>query len=342
MTYGNVKNDSNADSNRRVAIAYDWFLTPVDFHDFDIVLNVGCFDSRKQESWARTYHARLPEKRSAGHQSDVSGNLGMFFPVSDDGAGNRAAASERLAADAIVWELAQLDFSGVETLLLLQGPLLPKLRGRLLYRGVPKEVAIWILTWQPEWFWRLEASEQLLRNIEGKGTTFISPMYPPEGIDRASRCWVCRREEKSVYHFEVLTNTWDCVEAKGWEGKYADQIAALIASVEGDTEEHLPLPRALELARNAAKQRCDLEKEFVWFLPQLREKKHDVKRCASDKRMGTVIRCIDSQAAGMEGKATGMTELFAGTELFDWKNEAKVYAAFRNLESNLLSAVRGL
>jgi len=330
-----AKNSAHIDSKRCVAVAYEWFLTPVDFHDYDIVLNIGCFDSTKPEPWTRTYHARLPRKRSSNQQSDVSGNLGIIFPVSDDDAGKRASASERLVADAIIWELAQLDFGDTKTILLLQGPMLPKLRGRLLYRGVPKDVAIWTLTWQPEWFWRLEASEQLLRSIEEPAS--VSAMYPPEGIDRASRCWVCRRAEKAVYHFEVLTNTWDCVEALGWEKEYADEIASLIKPVKGDVNERLPLPSVLERARAAAKTRCALEEGFVWFLPQLREKKHDARGCATDERLAKVIRCIDPQAAETAGEA----ELFAATELFEWKNEANVYTAFRMNEGKLLSVLRG-
>lgn len=329
----------SVNSRRCVALAYEWFLTPVDFHDYDIVLNVGCFDSESGAAWARTYHACLPEKRAARQQSDVSGNLGIIFPVSDDGAGKRASASERLTADAIIWELAQIDFSHGKTLLLLQGPMLPKLRGRLLYRGAPQDITIWTVTWQPEWFWRLEASEQLLRNIEG--TAVISPMYPPKGIDRASRCWVCRRAEKSVYHFEVLTNTWDCVKAQDWEEKYSEEIALLIASVEPSTDERrLSLPLALERARTVAKARCDIEREFVWFLPQLREKNHSAITCSTDERLGEVIRCIDPQVVERDLQSNETTELFAATKLFDWKNEADVYAAFRKHENNLLNALR--
>jgi hypothetical protein len=255
-----AQNGNSLSSPRCVAVAYEWFLTPVDFRDYDIVLAVGCYDSAKSETWTRTYHARLPEKQSAGRQSDVSGNLGIIFPVSDDGAGKRAAASERLVADAIIWELAQLNFAQSDTLLLVQGPLLPKLRGRLLYRGLSENVTVWTLTWQPEWFWRLEAAEQLLLNI---GKAAISPMYPPKGIDRASRCWVCRPAEKLVFHFEVLTNTWDCFAEEGWEKQCQQELASFIESVDLNSNEQPTLPHALALARGAARDQYILEKGFA-------------------------------------------------------------------------------
>jgi hypothetical protein len=151
---------------------------------------------------------------------------------------------------------------------------------------------------------------------------------------------VCRRAEKSVYHFEVLTNTWDCVEAKGWEEERVEDIKSLIASVEGDASEHLPLPKELDRARKRAKDACDLEREFAWFLPQLRENKHDAKECSRDKRLGKIIRCIDPEIAQKQHEVVG-TEFFAGTQRFDWRNELDVYAAFRNREKDLLGVLRG-
>ena len=208
MINGKASSSESAAPKRCIALAYQWYLTPVDFQDYHIVLTVRCYDSARPDSmkrdatrnpWTRTFHARLPDKRLQSLQTDVSGNLGIIFPVSDDGAGKRASASERLIADAIIWELGRITFDSNETIVLLQGPLLPKLRGRLLYRGVPENLSIWSLTWQPEWFRRLEASEQLLKNIEQAGCP--SQVYPPKGIDRASRSWVFRPAEKIVYHF---------------------------------------------------------------------------------------------------------------------------------------------
>jgi hypothetical protein len=320
-------------AKRRIAIAYEWLLTPVDFHEYDLVLIIACVDSERPEPSVCVYHSLLPEKRYPSRQSDISGNLGIIFPISDDSVGRRASSSERLVADAITWELAKLKFGESDTLLLLQGPMLPKLRGRLLYRGVPKSVAIWTLTWQPEWFWRMEASQQLLRNTES--TIGISPMYPPKGIDRSSRCWVGRRDEKSVYHFEVLTDVWNCIVEEDWVEKCTADIQAMVSSANADTEDMISLPHGLQQARAAAKERWELEREFAWFLPRLRERKHDVAElCNGEERLQRVVESIDPQAA------IATMELFASTKTFNWAKEDDVYTAFINQGSHLLDILR--
>ena len=318
-----------------VAIAYDWVLAPIDFNDFDLVVNIGQFDSTIDKVNVTTYRARLPGRKNSRTQSDVSGNLGLVFPVSDDSAGKRAGVSERLIADALIWELSKIAFPDIETAILIQGPMLPKLRGRLLYRGVPKHIKIWGVTWQPEWFWRLEASQQLLENIEilqSKGIPLISPMYPPQGIDRASRSWVCKRAEKAVYHFELLTNTWDAISTSDWSSVGELDIPRFVGPSElGKNPPYLP--EAMRLASDTVREKSDLERYFLWFLPQLREDDHNPHQCAKrDKRLQSAIEFIDPAFAG--------ADLFAGTSEFDWSNEDAVYAAFNNNPQKLLTLFR--
>jgi len=340
MPKSSSNDTSSATAKRVIAIAYEWVLPPIDFNDFDIALSVGLFDSLSSKPTATTYHARLPSKKSPGRQSDVSGNLGLVFPVSDDGAGKRAAASERLIADAIVWELAKVTYNDSETAILIQGPMLPKLRGRLLYRGIPKHISVWAITWQPEWFWRMEASEQLLLNISG---TDISPMYPPEGVDRASRSWVFKKAEKAVFHFELLTNTWDCISTREWSTKCEQDIRALVRTAESN-EESISLPGPIKTAHDVARDRSDLEKHFLWFLPQLRDANYKFdSQTSSDDRVLQTIKCIDPECANNILAECGANSpgLFAGTQLLDWSNETEVYAAFRNQQDQLLKVFRG-
>lgn len=334
-------NDSgplSAPAVRVIAIAYEWVLVPIDFHDYDLILNVGCSDSAVHPApRVVTYRATLPGRRNHHAQSDVAGNLGLIVPVSDDSAEKRAAASERLIADAIIWELSKIKFGNEKTSLLIQGPMLPKLRGRLLYRGIPPHIAIWAVTWQPEWFWRLEASQQMLRNIDylpGDGQGIVSAMYPPEGIDRASRSWVCKRAEKAVYHFEVLINTWDAVGATRFEKRGETEIPSFVGDLPSSSNGAPYLPAAMRSASEAVNEQSELERGFLWLLPLLRETNYDPCICVSkEPKLEKVIAFLDPQYSG--------ADLFAGTSQVDWRDETALYEAFKMNREHMLTLLRG-
>lgn len=338
--------DSQELPARRIAIAYEWVLAPIDFSDYDIALSIGRSDSANlsEPVAVTTYRAHLPGRRKANAQSDVSGNSGLVFAVADDGAETRAGASERLIADAIIWELSKLSFSDTKTEIFIQGPMLPKVRGRLLYRGLPPHIQVWGITWQPEWFWRLEASNQLLRNIEIQvGDTemvspIVSPMYPPEGIDRASRSWVCKSGRKSAYHFEMLTNTWDFLIADEW--KHAGDRIKDFAGIPAPDGSGRYLPSVMRSVGESVRNQNEVERGYLWFLPQLREVKHDPMQLASKSSdLKELLKFIDP--ALFRDPAHQPAGLFQNTEPIDWANEAAVRAAFRNNPKEIVKLLPG-
>lgn len=179
-----------------LALAYHWHLPPPDFKAFDVILvvaryetsipNSGSINERSQApATVRRYHAKLPPKPQIGRLSDVSGTLGLLFPIADERGERIASAFERLVADVLLWEMAEHEFGNERNILLLQGPLLHKLRGRLLYRGVSEKTALYSLTYNPRRFRAIEAAEQMEANLGEQGG--LSPVYPPKGIDRATR-----------------------------------------------------------------------------------------------------------------------------------------------------------
>ena len=230
-----------------LAIAYKWLLAPPELGDFDVVLFLSSCRAKFGGAEAvtidvpttRTYHAKLPPKETRRELSDVSGTIGLLHPISDEYAMHKASAFERFVADCVLWLLAEQDFSAEKTIVLLQGPMLPKLRGRFLSRGLSERVSVYALTYQPEWFRRIEAAEQSYRGLKTANRCGVGGVYPPKALDKGTRSWVYRSLECSPYHFEVITNVWDCCRTDGeWLAQARAEVQELADPGFTETDKH--------------------------------------------------------------------------------------------------------
>lgn len=311
----------------KVAIAYDWHLPSPDWAEYDIALTLARADSgsRRGEPTVTTYHSKLPPAPAPADGSDVSGTLGLIDPVPDEYPNRpRASSAERLLADTVIWELAQLRFGQTSPhTVLLQGPLIPKLRGRLLYRGVAENSSIWSVTWAPEWTRRIAdfcGAEKYLQPDSG-----ISNVLPPEVLDRSTRAWF-----KNGMHWELLTDPWDCLKADVLNS-HRKEIA--------DT-----LPPLLSNAHQAAADRTKIERMFTELYPQCKkvDKSEPVRAVMAivDRGMEPTARPTTQQARVRRSNRLRPVpvarELFAATEPLNWNNPAAVYKAFVLQQPQLL------
>lgn len=270
------------------AIAYDWVIPPADTPDYDVTLILATcrvkFDPEKPadelaQTWKHAsavdqiYHAQLPRSANALGLEDVSGTLGLLWPASDKLAERKAAAFERLLADTILWILAGESFHESErAIVLLQGPLIPKLRGRLLYRGVSDRIAIYTATYQTEWFKRIEGAQNTFAYLARSTDDLpvVGALYPPRGIDRGTRSWVCASSRHDAFHFEIVANMWDCCQDPAWLDQRVVEIEALLCKrVLFETDKLVllpgPLGKATEAVRNARKRELEFLRLARYF-----------------------------------------------------------------------------
>jgi len=210
---------------------------------------------------------------------DVSGTLGLLWPASDKLADQKAAAFERLLADAIQWLLANETFdSSHHNVVLLQGPLIPKLRGRLLYRGISTEVPIYTTTYQTEWFKRIEAAQitfEFLPRATNKEPV-VGSLYPPRGIDCSTRSWVCASAMNDPFHFEIIANSWDCCKEPDWLTHREQDIKSLLGrKILIETDKGIPLPGPLAKATELVQKIRQREQEYLRLARFFRDM-HDV------------------------------------------------------------------
>jgi hypothetical protein len=276
--------------NHFFAIAYDWLLVPTEVVDFDLALIVsscagltmGTEKVRIQNPDLSIYHAKLPENETRHELSDVSGCLGLLHPVSDEYAERKAVAFERLVSDAILWRLAKEPFHQSEkTTILLQGPMLPKLRGRLMYRSIPEHITLCALTDQPDWFRRIEAAEQSYKALRESNISGFGAAYPPRALDRGTRSWVHRSPGGFPLHFEVVTNMLDCFcPTRKWLDEIVRDIEQLVSPslLENASQATNNIPIPLLCASRQAKDAKNRENTFITHLLSLRGVNYNLKQ----------------------------------------------------------------
>ena len=89
------------------------------------------------------------------------------------------------------------------------------------------------------------------------------------------------------------------------------------------------LPQTLNKARKAAEDRIKVEKEYVWFIPQITECKFDINECVNDEHCRRIVECIDPQA-------TGIIDLFGESHApINWEDKVGVYKHFEANEESL-------
>lgn len=270
-------------------IAYKWSLAHTNIATYDVVLSISFVKEnfkidttfRKfQEIWLKikpqvfTYHAKLPPHEVSIEQSDVSGTLGLLWPASDKYSKDKAAAFERLVSDSIIWGLSKMDFSKeFINIILIQGPLLPKLRGRLLYRALSDNMVVYTVTYQPEWFNRLEAAKTTFSRLQKTMTNIqtspkISTAYPPKGVDSSTRSWLAISSERKPYHFEVISNTWDCCNNPEWISDRQEEIKMVVSDkfLYKPDQNTITLPGPLAVATKSVIENIQLEKDYMELL----------------------------------------------------------------------------
>lgn len=240
-------------------------------------------DKKIDESQIVTYHACLPSTDTSIEQGDISGTLGILWPVSDKFSDVKNAAFERLISDSIQWILSEQDLSIENTIVLLQGPLLPKLRGRLLYRGMSNKISIQAITYQTEWLKRFETvehtSEYLIscqnklreqtKTSNEKVKSFIGKVFPPMHVDQSTRSWVAISSSNQTYHFETISNMWDSCKDNKLVDEREEEIKMLLKDeffYYGPNRRSIPLPCPLAIAVLAARNSIDCEEAFIYFL----------------------------------------------------------------------------
>jgi hypothetical protein len=334
-------------NTRFLAVAYKWLLVPPELNDFDVTLVLSHCRGRltapdaltMDEAAARVYHAKLPPKETKREQSDVSGTLGLLFPVSDEQARLKASAFERLVADTIVWQLAEEDLSNDKTWILLLGPMLPKLRGRFMYRGVSEHVSVCAVTYQPEWFRRLEAAEQSFQRLKSADRFGLGSIYPPRALDRGSRSWVYRSSESVPLHFEVVSNVWDSsYPARDWLPQIKGDIERLVSPqfVDGDSSALVRLPILLSkaVAKAESTQRCeDLFVKFLLAFRGAKGAKDDLSKLIASPEFRTVVKCL----FGTDSLEKADSEL---AKCKDDEGEEMLYTQFKDAWPDIESALR--
>jgi hypothetical protein len=260
-------------------VAYEWVLEAPRPQGPDFTLIIACCrvpsDSPEPLQISQAvFHAKFPPAGQPFHLTDVSGTLGLLWHATDESAQEKANAFERMLADALVWSIGQLAFSPVEEhIVLVQGPLIPKLRGRHLYRGYDPRVPIFSVTFNVDWFRRIEAAQATFLKLPGGHAPSISNVYPPTAIDRATRSWICRLPGDADFaeplHFEVIANmcNWSSDEVGGlWLDRCKEKIydittTAHLESVSADDDTRLP--RALAIAVRHARMHKQIEEQFT-------------------------------------------------------------------------------
>ena len=106
--------------------------------------------------------------------------------------------------------------------MLIQGPMLPKLRGRLFYRGIATNIPMLCLTYDANWLDRM-VNQAIPRHEKScidaphqrKLVTWEGPI-PCLQIDQGSRSFIGWQDNRPRYHVEVLANNWNPSESKAW------------------------------------------------------------------------------------------------------------------------------
>lgn len=314
---------------RCVAIAYEWKFAPTTVRDFSILLTLAKADgilngdsTRQLATWSEeytnsySYRVQLPPATGLRQNADVAGLFGLLGPDRMPASEERAAAFERAVSDAIMWELAATsidkDLAGRFPLILLQGPLLPKFRGRMFYRYVDPHLPVLVVTFQPEWLVHLVKDVRAKSVSEAEHALTLLAWegpFPPLSIDSGSRAFLGTRSKRVQYHVEVPANAWDAKLGESWwtdrremcEAAFSDRwrVAARGAQV---PPLPVPLAAASFRARRQVKEDCAIEFGFANFAVRYEQMREYPPKSAAKqdvKRMGAPALCYRTVEAIM-------------------------------------------
>jgi hypothetical protein len=244
-------------------------LRPIPEVDFDYHICVGYRVSGTETF--RHYQHRLNPKHFRSSSNDVSGTFGLLGNKENE---QRIASFERAVADLVhVNASAALHASEAEeAVLFIRGPMIPKLRGRLLMSAISREIQVYSVTEDRA---QLECMD-LQANPEGASYEQIlgdmkdgeiRGTIPPAGLDKGTRSWLARRDG-ALMHFELVANmhrgelTGDWLKARESEiyrcfadGALTNFAAAVKLEIEGfygvPTANQPPLPIPKPSTRDA-------------------------------------------------------------------------------------------
>jgi hypothetical protein len=180
----NLKNlypSKESPSNSYTAIAFDWFSSlgePYMLHLIYYIVKVTP-DGISEEK-VDTCNIEFDEFDISPKVKGSSQTVGLIPKTSFYYDEKKAAVFERNLADIIINILYKI-FKNNEKCVILQGPLFPKLVGRLGYRRFDREKIIAAITFQPEWLPQV-AVKSLIWNkeiMDAIGGIFFKPPYPP-------------------------------------------------------------------------------------------------------------------------------------------------------------------
>jgi hypothetical protein len=232
----------------------------------DVIKKAG----QRVDIFKRVYFAKLNPRIPEHDLSDVEGTFGLIGGGKDD---PRSISFERLLADLLIRELEVHTFSEGHTVVAIQGPLIPKLRGRLLYRSISERLSLFAVTWDPQIVNRMESARHLITSLrpDPNSRVNLSNVYPSRQVDRATRHWVATMGNgdaaPSAVHFEGILDP----AIANWESTCKSQIGmmmdfdARISNAAGSN-----VPDLFSAAHEAALRHCDAQVDFQKYLLLLR------------------------------------------------------------------------
>lgn len=211
---------------RCVAIGFKWSYTPTTIKECDVLLTVSRVNGVlsdddpdtlwkiwQQEHFSQSYRIKLPVPAETGIDADISGIVDLKQLLGSRDASDRTSCLDRTIADLILAELDQIPLTFDRTkpqewpIILMNGPLFPKLRGRLYYRHLNPDLPILVVTYQPPWL-ALLVRNLHLPSTEQPDTLGWHGPYPSEAHDSSSRFFLGTRGSRVIYHIELPSNTW--------------------------------------------------------------------------------------------------------------------------------------
>ena len=290
-------------------IAYTWLLAPHGVRDFDLSLVSVGYDGESGQSLTRTFHLELPDKGARAGVQDISGILGLLWGGTDEDAQHKAQAFERALSDILLWHLDRMPHvdDPSQRIILVQGPMIPKLRGRLQYRMPDTRVLVCTLTYQRDWLRRLEMSsvdtDRVLAAVPREAEMVIGEIFPPKGVDTGSRTWLAMKDGQP-YHVEAIT----CTQV-GRQSEWVESIERRIKTILQDDELEavttgqdgtVLLPKALSKATKLCNELAEAEGNWQEIHSVLSwnhcYKETKSQACAVLKRLGDIPELWSSPA----------------------------------------------
>ena len=283
---------------RAFYIAYAWKRVPTRVRENQVSLSLGWMDPGDPVAKAQAFIVELPAVGEKRDTSDVSGTLGLLNPVTNEKTAARANAFERSLSDLIKWLVLHRLAITPGVLVVIQGPMLPKLRGRFYYRGI-EHFDLLALTFQPKWLAQTELSHT------GSAGNFndwtLSAVYPPVQNDSGSRCWTAWRQNGSHLHFEAIANlksdTFDTNTSARWQRIIGDVLRSC-----GEVNDGLLLPADMLAARRAADHLLHRESLILYLKDTLDEIAWDLTRFEANPLLAEILVLANDEATQVRKK----------------------------------------